>query len=74
MMEAQARSRGKLSGVAGVAQAHCRARWSAGLLATTTASGGGGLWCAGVRLRQCLGVRLRAGLCADGGTGLMGLG
>ena len=73
-MEAQARSRGELSGVARAAQAHCRAQRSAGLLATTRARDGGGLRCAGVCLRHDSGVRLRVRLCADGGTGPLGLG
>ena len=33
----------------------------------------GGLWCVGARLRHGSGMRLRAGLSADGGSGLLGL-
>ena len=73
-MEAQACSKGELSGVAGAAQAHCRAWWSAWLLATARVHGGDGLRCAGVHLRHGCGVRLRAGLCTDGGIGMLGLG
>ena len=38
------------------------------------AHGSGGLRYTGARLRHSSGVRLRARLCADGGSGLLGLG
>ena len=38
------------------------------------ARSGDGLWCAGARLKHGSGVRLPTGLCANGGSGLLGLG
>ena len=52
-----ARSKGELSGAAGAAQAHCRAQWSAGMLATARAHGSGE---AGQWWQRAVGTRLWA--------------
>ena len=56
-MLATARARGS-----GEAEQWWHMQWA------SQARDGDGLWCAGAYLRHGSGVRLRAGLCADGGS------